>query len=147
MPRDPFRLGAYAVVSAPGPSGACVLLVPKVTGPYEGRLDLPGGVVELYEDPADTLVRELREECGLAIESEQAELLAVRSVVFRHAEPTGETVLLHHVGVLSRIAYDEVPHVSAEPGEPDPEWVAVADAGRRHLTPFAWWALAQLGES
>ena len=147
MLRDPFRLGAYALVTAPGPSGGCVLLVPKVSGPYEGRLDLPGGVVELYEDPADTLVRELREECGLAVEPEQAELLGVRSVVFRHTEPDGTAALLHHVGVLSRIAYEEVPHVSAEPGEPDPEWVAVTESGRRHLTPFAWWALAQLGDA
>ncbi len=144
MPRDPFRLGAYAVVTAPAAAGLRLLLVPKVTGPYVGRLDLPGGAVDPYEDPADTLVRELREECGLAVEPEQAELWAVRSVVFRHAEPTGESVLLHHVGVLSRLAYDEEPHVSAGPGEPDPEWVDVATAGRRHLTPFAWWAVGRL---
>ncbi len=64
MPRDSFRLGAYGVVTA----GARLLLVPKIDGPYAGRLDLPGGAVDPYEDPADTLVRELREECGLALE-------------------------------------------------------------------------------
>lgn len=142
MPRDPFRLGAYGVVTA----GPRLLLVPKVSGPYTGRLDLPGGAVDPYEDPADTLVRELREECGLAVEPEQAELWAVRSVVFRYAEPGAEAeALLHHVGVLSRLAYDSEPHVSAGPGEPDPDWVPLASAAGRHLTPFAWWAVGRLG--
>ena len=155
MARDPFRLGAYAVVTPPaaapvtGGGGLRLLLVPKVTGPYVGRLDLPGGAVDPYEDPADTLVRELREECGLAVEPDQAELLAVRSVVFRYAdpeEPGGPSAMLHHVGVLSRIVYLEEPYVSAGPGEPDPEWVDVQEAGRRHLTPFAWWAVGWLGQ-
>lgn len=145
MARDPFRLGAYGVVTVSSAPPARLLLVPKVTGPYAGRLDLPGGAVDPYEDPADTLVRELREECGLAVEPEQAELWAVRSVVFRHTEPDGVAALLHHVGVLSRLAYDDEPHVSAGPGEPDPEWVELGEAARRHLTPFAWWAVARLG--
>ncbi len=145
MPRDPFRLGAYGVVTAASASGLRLLLVPKVDGPYVGRLDLPGGAVDPYEDPADTLVRELREECGLAVEPGQTELLAVRSVAFRYPDPGGADALLHHVGVLSRLAYDEEPHVSAGSGEPEPEWVEVAAATRRHLTPFAWWAVRQLG--
>lgn len=144
MARSPFRLGAHAVVTAPAVGGR-LLLVPKVSGPYAGRLDLPGGAVDPYEDPADTLVRELREECGLAVEPEAAELWAVRSVVFRHTEPDGTTALLHHVGVLSRLSYAEEPPVSPGPGEPNPEWVALADARRRHLTPFAWWAVNTLG--
>jgi 8-oxo-dGTP pyrophosphatase MutT (NUDIX family) len=144
MVREPFRLGAYAVVTARSAGTEHMLLVPKVEGPYLGRLDLPGGGVDPFEDPDDTLVRELREECGLVVEPEQTPLFAVRSVVFRYTDADGTPALLHHVGVLSRISYDEMPHVTPEPGEADPEWIDPARAGQYHLTPFAWWAARQL---
>lgn len=146
MVREPFRLGAYAVVTARSSDTEQMLLVPKIDGPYLGRLDLPGGGVDPFEDPEDTLVRELREECGLVVEPGQAPLFAVRSVVFRYSDDDGSNALLHHVGVLSRIAYDEPPHVTPEPGEADPLWIDPASAGQYHLTPFAWWAARQLAE-
>ena len=42
-----------------------ILLIKKVTGPYDGLLDLPGGSFEFGETPKETLARELQEEVGI----------------------------------------------------------------------------------
>ena len=44
-----------------------ILLIKKKTGPYDGKLDLPGGGLEFRERPEDTLKRELKEEVGIDI--------------------------------------------------------------------------------
>ena len=44
-----------------------ILLIKKVTGPYDGKLDLPGGRIEFGELPKDTLKREFLEETGIKI--------------------------------------------------------------------------------
>ena len=36
-----------------------ILLIKKHGGPYDGKLDLPGGTIEYGEKPEETLVREL----------------------------------------------------------------------------------------
>ena len=42
-----------------------ILLINKVGGPYDGKLDLPGGTIEYGETPEETLIRELKEEVGI----------------------------------------------------------------------------------
>ena len=44
-----------------------ILLIKKKTGPYDGKLDLPGGSFEFGERPEETLKREFIEEAGLTI--------------------------------------------------------------------------------
>lgn len=44
-----------------------ILLINKKGGPYDGKLDLPGGTIEYGETPVDTLVRELKEEVGIDV--------------------------------------------------------------------------------
>ena len=44
-----------------------ILLIKKVTGPYDGKLDLPGGTIEFCERPEVALKRELLEETGINI--------------------------------------------------------------------------------
>ena len=45
-----------------------VLLARRAIEPGKGLWDLPGGFVDEGEEPLETLVRELREETGLAVE-------------------------------------------------------------------------------
>ncbi|MBQ6495098.1 MAG: NUDIX domain-containing protein [Bacilli bacterium] len=44
-----------------------IVLINKVTGPYDGKLDLPGGSIEFGEKPEETLKRELKEELGIEV--------------------------------------------------------------------------------
>ena len=57
------HLGAYGIVI----ENNKILLIKKVTGPYDGKLDLPGGTIEFCERPEETLKRELLEETGINI--------------------------------------------------------------------------------
>ena len=44
-----------------------ILLINKVGGPYNGKLDLPGGTIKLGEKPEETLIRELKEETNIDV--------------------------------------------------------------------------------
>ena len=44
-----------------------IVLINKVTGPYDGKLDLPGGSIEFKESPKEALIRELKEEIGIDV--------------------------------------------------------------------------------
>ena len=44
-----------------------ILLIKKKTGPYDGKLDLPGGGMKFRERPEDALVREFKEEVGVTV--------------------------------------------------------------------------------
>lgn len=83
-----FRLAAYAVCI----QDADVLLVRAVSGPWT----LPGGGVEIGEDPYDTVLRELTEETGHTGAVER--LLGVDSRVIPAAEAVGGE-LHQNVGV------------------------------------------------
>jgi ADP-ribose pyrophosphatase YjhB (NUDIX family) len=45
-----------------------VLLIRRIIEPFKGYWDIPGGFCEVDEHPAETAVREVREETGLEIE-------------------------------------------------------------------------------
>ena len=44
-----------------------ILLIKKCGGPYDGKLDLPGGTIEFNEDIEEALIREFKEEVGIDI--------------------------------------------------------------------------------
>ena len=52
------QLGAYGLIE----KNNKILLIKKYGGPYNGKLDLPGGTIEFCEKPESTLKRELMEE-------------------------------------------------------------------------------------
>lgn len=77
-----------------------ILLIKKNGGPYDGKLDLPGGTIEFQEKPEETLKREFREEVGIEIKN--YELIDVDSVNFKW-EYDKYLIDGHHVGIFYKI--------------------------------------------
>ena len=50
------QLGSYGLVV----NDNKILLIKKNGGPYDGKLDLPGGTIDFNERPSDALVREFK---------------------------------------------------------------------------------------
>jgi 8-oxo-dGTP diphosphatase len=65
-----------AAVVRRGPAGLEVLLIERGREPFRGKLAFPGGFVDQGEDPAQAVLRELHEECGLR--GRDPELITVR---------------------------------------------------------------------
>lgn len=77
-----------------------IVLIKKHGGPYDGKLDLPGGGIKFHERPEDTLKRELKEEVG--IEVQKYELIDTDSVTFEW--PYKDKILDgHHVGIFYKV--------------------------------------------
>jgi ADP-ribose pyrophosphatase YjhB (NUDIX family) len=71
--------------------GNRVLLVRRGTEPLRGHWSLPGGVLELGEALTDGVIREVREETGIAVEP--VELVELLDRIHRE----GERVRFHYV--------------------------------------------------
>lgn len=91
------HLGTYALVLKDNK----ILLIQKVTGPYDGTLDLPGGTIEFGETPEEALKRELLEETG--IEIDEYELFDVSSVTIDWQRKEDELFKVHHIGIFYKI--------------------------------------------
>ena len=77
-----------------------IVLIDKVGGPYNGKLDLPGGTIEFGETPEETLIRELEEEVGIkVIDYELFDGNSV-NVIWNHK---GELENIHHIGFFYKI--------------------------------------------
>jgi ADP-ribose pyrophosphatase YjhB (NUDIX family) len=72
--RSWYRSSAPAVGAAIV-DGEWVLVTVRGIEPEKGRLDLPGGFVEVGEHPRDALAREAREELGVEVEVEERPML------------------------------------------------------------------------
>ena len=90
------HLGAYGLII----KERKIVLIKKKGGPYNEKLDLPGGTIELGETPEQTLIRELNEEVGIDVTN--YELFDANSVVFEwiHKE---ELEKVHHLGIFYKI--------------------------------------------
>lgn len=90
------HLGAYGLII----KDEKIVLIKKVGGPYNGKLDLPGGTIEWGETPEQTLIRELNEEVGIDVI--KYELFDANSIVFEwiHKE---EVERGHHLGIFYKV--------------------------------------------
>lgn len=123
--RSWYRSSAPAVGAAIV-DGERLLVTVRGIEPERGRIDLPGGFVEVGEHPGDALAREAREELGVEVEVEERPmLLAVHTYGLE-----GEYVLA--IGFRARI-------VSGEPSPADDvaafRWVSSEEIG---ALDFAW---------
>ncbi len=90
------HLGVYGLIVKDNK----ILLIKKVSGPYDGLLDLPGGSLEFGERPMETLKRELEEETGIIVK--KCELFDTDSVVATWLREDG-MYKCHHVGIFYRV--------------------------------------------
>lgn len=90
------HLGAYGLILKENK----IVLIKKVGGPYNGKLDLPGGTIEFGETPEKTLKRELNEEVGIDIID--FELFDANSITLEwmHKEQLEQ---IHHIGIFYKI--------------------------------------------
>ena len=91
------HLGAYGLVIQDGK----ILLIKKVGGPYDGKLDLPGGTIEFGERPEDALKRELMEEVGIEVVDYQ--LFDADSVAFEWQYKEDVLLKVHHMGIFFKV--------------------------------------------
>lgn len=91
------QLGAYGLVIQDDK----ILLIKKFGGPYDGKLDLPGGTIEFCERPIDALKRELMEEVG--IEVVDCQLYDADSVAFEWQFKEDVLVKVHHTGIFFKV--------------------------------------------
>jgi len=124
-----------------------IVLIKKHGGPYDSKLDLPGGTIEFHERPENTLKRELKEEVG--IEVKKYELYDADSITFEW--PYEDIVLdIHHVGIfykvtdytgdiLSNIKIDEINNDSK-----GAEFYPIAELKKENLSPIAILELEKL---
>ena len=119
------RVGAYALVCR----GDAVLLVRiSPRGFHTGSWTLPGGGVEHGESPRSTVVRELREECG--VEATVGELIAVHDEHFSGTAPSGRFEDFHAVSLVfaANARSGTEPQVLERDGTTEAvEWVPIAD--------------------
>ncbi len=91
------QLGAYGLIVQDGK----ILLIKKNGGPYDGKLDLPGGTIEFCERPEEALKKELLEEVGISVKS--YELVDADSVAFEWQFKEDVFVKVHHTGIFYQI--------------------------------------------
>lgn len=91
------QLGAYGLIVKDDK----ILLIRKFRGPYDGKLDLPGGTIEFGEKPVQTLKRELEEETGIEILN--YELFDANSVTFKWAYKENILLKVHHIGIFYKV--------------------------------------------
>lgn len=91
------QLGAYGLIIEDGK----ILLIKKFGGPYNGKLDLPGGTIEFGEFPEEALKRELMEEVGIVVN--EYKLIDVDSVFFDWQFKDDVLVKVHHIGIFYKV--------------------------------------------
>lgn len=91
------QLGAYGLIIKDNQ----ILLIKKSGGPYDGKLDLPGGTIEFCERPEDALKRELMEEVG--IEVVDYLLFDADSVAFEWQFKENVLIKVHHTGIFFKV--------------------------------------------
>ncbi len=88
------QLGAYGLIIKDDK----ILLIKKFGGPYDSKLDLPGGTIEFCERPGEALKRELMEEVGIEVLDYQ--LFDADSVSFNWQFKEDVLVKVHHTGIF-----------------------------------------------
>lgn len=90
------HVGAYGIIIKDN----MILLIKKANSPYMGKLDLPGGTIEVGERPDDALKREFFEESGIEIKNYEIFDADLVHVIWKKEN---EIVKMHHIGIFYRI--------------------------------------------
>ena len=77
-----------------------ILLIKKYGGPYDGKLDLPGGTIEFMEKPVDTLKREFMEEVGIDVICYNLYDVDSVNLDFKYND---NLIKIHHIGIFYKV--------------------------------------------
>jgi len=121
---DHPRVGVGAVVL----HGDRVLLVKRGRPPALGKWSLPGGLVHLGETTRDAVVREVAEECGLAIT-----VADVAGVVDRVTRDSDGRVKYHYV-LVDYLAYPESTRLESGSDAAEARWVEIDQVAQLDTT-------------
>ena len=139
------QLGAYGLIIKDGK----ILLIKKLGGPYDGKLDLPGGTIEFCERPEEALKRELMEEVG--IEVVDYKLFDADSVSFEWQFKEDILVKVHHTGIfftVSNFKNEIRKEVSVDEVNDDSlgaEFFDIKELSKKELSAIAIMELEKLG--
>ena len=126
--------GAYGVIRKKDK----VALVLKGRGAYVGQWDLPGGKVEVGENPESTLIREIQEETGLM--TDDYHLIGVFSnrTVHSHTPDHSEQELFH-VGLVYSVHIQPKNRIKScfKEDTLGARWFSLDEIRQLPLTPFA----------
>jgi ADP-ribose pyrophosphatase YjhB (NUDIX family) len=112
---DQPRVGVGAVVL----DGDRVLLVKRGRAPGAGKWSLPGGLVHLGETTREAVVREVAEECGLAISVKD-----VAGVVDRVVRDEAGRIRYHYV-LVDYLAFPDSTRVVPGSDAADAQWIEI----------------------
>jgi 8-oxo-dGTP diphosphatase len=118
------RVGVGAVVL----HGDRVLLVKRGRPPALGKWSLPGGLVQLGETTREAVVREVAEECGLAIT-----VAGVAGVVDRVTRDGDGRVSYHYV-LVDYLAYPESTRLRSGSDAAEAQWVEIDRVAELDIT-------------
>ena len=104
-----------------------VLLIRRGSEPLKGEWSIPGGLVELGEELADGVRRELKEETGLDVEPLQV------LTVFDRITRDGDRVRYHYV-IVDYVCRRRGGRLQPDSDVVDARWVRREDLPQYHLT-------------
>jgi ADP-ribose pyrophosphatase YjhB (NUDIX family) len=107
-----------------------VLLIRRGSEPLKGEWSIPGGLLELGEELAEGVRRELKEETGLEVEPLET-LLAFDRIVRE-----GRRVKYHYV-IVDYLCRRRRGRLRPASDVVDARWVRRADLAQYHLSPLA----------
>ncbi|MBI2017366.1 MAG: NUDIX hydrolase, partial [Candidatus Rokubacteria bacterium] len=110
------RVGVGAVVL----DGDRVLLVRRGHAPAAGKWSLPGGLVHVGETTREAVVREVAEECGLAVRA-----VDIAGVVERVTRDESGRVRYHYL-LVDYLAIPESTAIEAGSDAAEARWVPIA---------------------
>jgi ADP-ribose pyrophosphatase YjhB (NUDIX family) len=113
-----------------------VLLIRRAREPLKGEWSIPGGLLELGEDLASGVRRELKEETGLDVEPR--EVIAAFDRIFR----VGRRVKYHYV-IVDYVCRLEGGRLRPASDVLDARWVRREDLPKYHLTRMATKVVAE----
>lgn len=90
------HIGTYGLII----KNSKILLIKKCGGPYDGKLDLPGGTIEFNEKIEEALIRELKEEVGIEILDYELFNVVTSNIKWQHKSEILET---KHIAILYKI--------------------------------------------